>query len=89
MAHSPQNFMLMGAIRHGSCTIQPAKVPYGADEFMDMVKLCGLNRINIYSPPLTNLLRQAKENRQLFDALTGLDEVLYSGLALPQDGMIF
>ena len=85
MAHSPQNFMLMGAIQHGSCTIQPAKVPYGVDEFMDMFKLCGLNRINIYSPPLTSLLRQAKENRQLFDALTGLNEVLYSGLALPQD----
>ena len=52
MAHSPQNFMLMGAIQHGSCTIQPAKVPYGADEFMDMIKLCGLNRINIYSPQM-------------------------------------
>lgn len=77
--------MLMGAIQHGSCTVQPTQVPYGVDEFLDMIKMCDLNRVNIYSPPLTNFLRTSKRNQDLLGALTRLDDVLYSGLALPQE----
>lgn len=85
MAHSPQNFMLMGAIQHGSCTVQPTKVPYDTDELLDMIKSCNLNRINIYSPPLTTFLRISKQDQEVLRALTQLDDVLYSGLALPQE----
>ncbi|CAL1713797.1 unnamed protein product [Somion occarium] len=85
MAHSPQNFMLMGAIQHGSCTIQPTKVPYSAEEVLDMIQMCRLNRINVYSPLLTSLLRQSKKDKEFLTALARLDEVLYTGLALPKE----
>ncbi|KAI0788607.1 hypothetical protein C8Q75DRAFT_793759 [Abortiporus biennis] len=85
MSHIAQNFMLWGSLQHGSCTIQPTKLPFPTEELMDMISICGLNRLNQFATFLSTQLRASRKNTKLLDMLKGLDEVVYSGLALPHE----
>lgn len=85
MAHIGQTFMLLGSLQHGSCTIQPTKIAFDSAELVDMITRCRLNRLNQFATFLATHLRASKQDRKLLNMLTQLDEVLYSGLALPRD----
>ena len=85
MCHIGQNFMLWGSLQHGSCTIQPTKITFGPDELLDMIARCGLNRLNQFATFLSAQLRASRSNAKLLNALRNLDEVLYSGLMLPDE----
>ena len=85
MCHIGQNFMLWGSLQHGSCTIQPTKITFGSDELLDMIARCNLNRLNQFATFLSALLRASRSNAKLLNALRNLDEVLYSGLMLPDE----
>lgn len=52
---------------------------------MDMIRRCGLNRLNQFAAFLANHLRTSRTDKNLLNTLIGLDEVLYSGLPLPRD----
>ncbi|KAJ3558515.1 hypothetical protein NM688_g885 [Phlebia brevispora] len=85
VCHIGQNFMFWGSLQHGSCTIQPTKITFSSDELLDMVARCGLNRLNQFATFLVAQLRASRSNPKLLNALRGMDEVLYSGLALPRE----
>ncbi|KXN89924.1 hypothetical protein AN958_04928 [Leucoagaricus sp. SymC.cos] len=85
MCHIGQNFMLLGSLQHGSCTIQPTAMSFSSEELMDMINHCGLNRLNQFAAFLANHLRRSRTDKELLSELVGLDEVLYSGLPLPRD----
>jgi hypothetical protein len=50
-----------------------------------MIRNCGLNRLNQFATFLTHHLRNARQNRKLLALLQTLDDVVYSGLALPRE----
>ena len=85
MCHIGQTFMLLGALQHGSCTIQPTQIAFSSRELMEMVTRCRLNRLNQFATFLVGHLRGSRKDGKLLATLQGLDEVLYSGLALPQE----
>src|SRR6201999_1512574 len=85
MCHVAQQSMLLGSLQHGSCTIQPTQLAFSADELMDMILRCRMNRLNQFAALLATHIRAARQNPKLLSLLQGLDEVLYSGMSLPQD----
>ncbi|KAI0080249.1 acetyl-CoA synthetase-like protein [Panus rudis PR-1116 ss-1] len=85
MSHIGQTFMLLGSLQHGTCTIQPTKIAFSSDELLDMITRCRLNRLNQFATFLANHLRNSKRGPKLLNAMQGLDEILYSGLALPRE----
>lgn len=50
-----------------------------------MVRNCGLNRLNQFATFLSHHLRNSRQNRKLLELLQTLDDVIYSGLALPRE----
>ncbi|KAI0344302.1 acetyl-CoA synthetase-like protein [Trametopsis cervina] len=85
VCHIGQTFMLIGALQHGSCTIQPSVISFSSDELVAMIAQCSLNRLNQFATFLTTHLRNSQHNPKLLELLHGLDEVLYSGLPLGRD----
>jgi hypothetical protein len=85
MCHLAQQELLLGSLIHGSCIIQPTKLPLSPDELMDMITRCQMNRLNQFGPFLAASIRAAQENPKLLQLLQSLDEIAYGGLPLPQD----
>ena len=77
--------MLIGSLQHGSCTIQPSAISFTSSELISMIARCSLNRLNAFSSFLSTHLRNSKNDPKLLSMLSGLDEVLYSGLPLGRD----
>ncbi|KAF5390206.1 hypothetical protein D9757_002825 [Collybiopsis confluens] len=75
--------------RHGACVIQPTTISFSSEELIRMVESCGLNRLNQFAAFLAMQLRAARKNPALLSLLAGLDEVLYSGMPLPQEEQSF
>jgi acyl-coenzyme A synthetase/AMP-(fatty) acid ligase len=85
MCHVGQEFMLLGSLQHGSCTIQPTKITFSPDELMDMIIRCRMNRLNQFAGFLATNIRASRQNPNLLRLLQSLDEIAYTGLPLPQD----
>jgi acyl-coenzyme A synthetase/AMP-(fatty) acid ligase len=85
MCHIAQNFMLLGSMQHGSCTIQPTKIAFSSFELTEMITRCGLNRLYQFATFLATHLRASRKDPNLLRLLQHLDQVLYSGLALPRE----
>lgn len=85
MCHIAQTFMLIGALQHGSCVIQPTKIGFSSEELIDMIHRCQLNRLNQFSTFLSIHLRNSRQNRKLLGYLQSLDQILLSGLSLPRE----
>jgi acyl-coenzyme A synthetase/AMP-(fatty) acid ligase len=77
--------VLLGALQHGSCTIQPTQIAFTSEELIDMIHRCQLNRLIQFPPFLSVHLRNARQNPKLLGYLQSLDEILYSGLPLPHE----
>ncbi|KAF8446057.1 hypothetical protein L210DRAFT_3725570 [Boletus edulis BED1] len=82
MCHIAQNFMLIGALQHGSCTVQPTKIAFSSEELVDMIHRCHLNRLNQFPTFFSSHLRNARLHPKLLGQLQTLDEIIYSGLPL-------
>ncbi|THH20855.1 hypothetical protein EW146_g586 [Bondarzewia mesenterica] len=85
MCHIGQTSMLLGSLQHGACTIQPSKINFSADELVQMIKDCGLNRLNQFAAFLAVTIRNSRQNPKLLALLRSLDDIVYSGLPLPRD----
>ncbi|KAH8102493.1 acetyl-CoA synthetase-like protein [Cristinia sonorae] len=85
MCHMGQEFMLSGALQHGTCTVQATSQGFSSSELMDMVTRCGLNRMNQFPSFLTAHLKASRQNPKLLAMLQGLDEIFYSGMPLSQE----
>jgi hypothetical protein len=60
-------------------------MPYSSEELIDMIHRCGLNRLNAFGSWLGMHLKNSREDAKLLSLLVGLDDVLYSGLAIPKE----
>lgn len=60
-------------------------MPYSSEELIDMIHRCGLNRLNAFGSWLGMHLKNARQDSKLLSLLTNLDDVLYSGLAIPRE----
>ncbi|KAF8991326.1 hypothetical protein BDQ17DRAFT_1370992, partial [Cyathus striatus] len=89
MCHIAQNFLFIGTLQYGSCVVQPTATNFSSDELIDMIVRCGLNRLNQFPTFLVNHFRKAREDPKLLSMLASLDDILYSGLALPREENIF
>ena len=70
----------------GAAFVQTSKAAIGADEFLAMVKQCGLNRLLQYATWLSALIDVARKNEEVLKALQGMRQVMYTGLAMnPED----
>ncbi|KAI0948115.1 hypothetical protein AcW1_009712 [Taiwanofungus camphoratus] len=85
MCHIGQTFMLLGSLQHGSCVIQPTEIAFASSELVDMIYRCRLNRLNQFPAFLNIHMRNSRQNAQLLALMCGLDEILYSGQAMPQE----
>ena len=77
--------VLLGALQHGSCTIQPTRIDFSSEELVDMIRRCQLNRLNQFATFLGSHIRHCRNNPKLLAFVQSLDEVLYSGLPLPRE----
>ncbi|KAJ7647167.1 hypothetical protein FB45DRAFT_1099969 [Roridomyces roridus] len=86
MCHIFQNFMLIGYLQHNACTLQPVANPYTSEQLIEMIQDCHLNRLNIFASFLANHLRNSRQaDSKLLKMLVNMDEIIYSGLALPRE----
>ncbi|KAF7966436.1 hypothetical protein HWV62_38398 [Athelia sp. TMB] len=85
MCHVGQEFMMLGSLQHGSCTIQPTKITFSVDELLDMVIRCRMNRLHQFAAFLAINIRAARQDPKVLSVLQSLDHIVYSGLPLPQD----
>nr|GAT58468.1 acetyl-CoA synthetase-like protein [Mycena chlorophos] len=85
MAHIFQNFMLMGHIQHNACIVRPLSNPFTSSQLCEMVRDCGLSRVNIFASYLAGHLRNARHDGTLLDSLQKLDEIVYTGLPLARE----
>ncbi|KAL0958539.1 hypothetical protein HGRIS_000679 [Hohenbuehelia grisea] len=85
MCHIAQNFMLSGALQHGSCFVQPTTLDFSSQELVEMVKQCDLNRLNLFATYLSRHIRAARTDCALSQMLSGLDQLLSTGLPLPRE----
>ena len=77
--------MFIGTLQHGSCVIQPTTLGFSSEELIDMIRRCGLNRLNQFASFLSGHFRNARQDAKLLSMLQSLDDIIYSGLALPQE----
>ncbi|KAJ7682309.1 hypothetical protein DFH06DRAFT_1075950 [Mycena polygramma] len=85
MCHIFQNFLLIGHLQHNACIVQPIVNPFTSEQLVEMIQHCGLNRLNIFGSFLTTHLRNSRFDCGLLKMLTGLDEIMYTGLPLPRE----
>ena len=70
----------------GQCVIQTSRNDFGREEFLALVNECGLNRLLLYVPWLTNLIDIARKDAVVFDALKSLRQICYTGASMnPED----
>ncbi|KAF7302104.1 Acetyl-CoA synthetase-like protein [Mycena indigotica] len=77
--------VLMGHLQHNACTVQPVSIPFSSSQLCEMVRECGLNRVNVFASYLAAHVRTARHDSGVLDALRKLDEVVYTGLPLPHE----
>ncbi|KAF8271441.1 acetyl-CoA synthetase-like protein [Lactarius quietus] len=58
---------------------------FSSNELSSMIRVCGLNRVNQFATFLAQHLRTSRQNPKFLALLQTLDDVLYSGLALPRE----
>jgi len=85
MCHIGQTFMLLGSLQHGACTIQPTQMDFGTVELLDMIIRCRLNRLQQWPSFLATHMRHSRQDPKVLALLCGLDEIFYSGQAMPRD----
>jgi hypothetical protein len=77
--------VFIGTLQHGSCVIQPTSIGFSSEELIDMIRRCGLNRLNQFAAFLSGHFRNARQDAKLLSMLLSLDDVLYSGMPLSQE----
>ncbi|KAI9065230.1 acetyl-CoA synthetase-like protein [Trametes sanguinea] len=85
MCHIGQTFMFLASFQNGACTIQPRAVTFPTDELVSMIRDGGLNRLNQFPAFFAVHARAARLNPKLLALLRSLDEILYSGQAMPRE----
>ncbi|KIK52464.1 hypothetical protein GYMLUDRAFT_251172 [Collybiopsis luxurians FD-317 M1] len=89
MCHIGQTTMLICLMQYGACLVQPSRMPFAAEELMDMVKYCNLNRLWQFAAFFSAHLRVARKNPEFLSMLVNLEEITTCGMALSQEDEAF
>ncbi|KAJ7611711.1 acetyl-CoA synthetase-like protein [Roridomyces roridus] len=70
----------------GDCTVQTSRSDFDAEEFLQLTREAGVNRLFLYAPWLSNLLKFARTNQDVLDTLKNMRQIIYTGASLnPED----
>lgn len=70
----------------GGSFVQTSRPDIGAEEFLALVRQCGLNRLLQYGSWLSALVGVARTNAEVLEAMRGLRQVVYTGVSMnPED----
>ncbi|KAF5356475.1 hypothetical protein D9757_012473 [Collybiopsis confluens] len=89
MCHIGQTILLICLMQYGTCLVQPRRMPFSAEELMDMIKYCHLNRLWQFSAFFSAHLRVARKNPELLSMLVNMEEITTAGMALSQEDEAF
>lgn len=66
--------------------MQTSRPNIGAEEFLVLVRQCGLNRLLQYGSWLSALVGVARQNKEVLEAMQSLRQVVYTGVSMnPED----
>ncbi|KAJ7037809.1 acetyl-CoA synthetase-like protein [Mycena alexandri] len=70
----------------GQCLVQTSRANFDADEFLALVKEGGVNRVFLYAPWLSNILKKARTDPQVLSVLKAMRQLIYTGASMnPED----
>ncbi|KAG6915475.1 hypothetical protein DXG01_011306 [Tephrocybe rancida] len=69
----------------GHCMIRTSKPDFDADELLAMIRVEGLNNMLLYASRLSHLLKVARTNNEVLEALRSMQQISYTGEALNPD----
>lgn len=65
--------------------MQSSSMAIKIPEFVNMVRECGLTVLVLYATFLADVIRAAKEDATVKDALKSLNQIIHTGVALNKD----
>ncbi|KAF8058198.1 acetyl-CoA synthetase-like protein [Lyophyllum atratum] len=71
----------------GQCIIQTSKADFDADELLAMVRNEGLNNMLLYASWFSKLLKVARTNLDVLEALRNMHQICYTGESLNPDDL--
>ncbi|KAI0742021.1 acetyl-CoA synthetase-like protein [Daedaleopsis nitida] len=85
MGHIGSFHTFIGSIAMGSCVVQSSSMAMKVPEFVNMTRECGLNVLVLYATFLADLIRAARADPAVKEALQGLHQILHTGVALNKE----
>ncbi|KAI3621697.1 amp-ligase [Moniliophthora roreri] len=85
VCHMGQFGFLLSNVYYGTCTIQQTSATPSPTEVKAMVKLGALNRACMFPALVSRLLKEARDDPELLDALVSLDSIIHGGAFVPKD----
>ena len=65
--------------------VQPSSMDIPGQEFLNMARLCKLSTGVLYATFLGKLIREAQQDPHLRDAMKGVGQIIYTGVALQKE----
>ncbi|KJZ74380.1 hypothetical protein HIM_06190 [Hirsutella minnesotensis 3608] len=78
-SHVGNGTLLLESICRGDCFILPTRLPYPTSELRQVIKECGLTRLNMFPSILSGVIRMARQDESLLLLLKQLDYIAYGG----------
>ncbi|KAJ7183460.1 acetyl-CoA synthetase-like protein [Mycena filopes] len=69
----------------GQCAVQTSRADFDVDELLALVKDAGLNRIFLYAPWLSRLIKFAKADPVVLETLQNMRQIIYTGASMNPD----
>ncbi|KAI8976643.1 acetyl-CoA synthetase-like protein [Trametes punicea] len=85
LAHIASFHTFLGAVHTGACLAQTSSMAVSPQEFLGLVRVCGLTRLILYATFLSEIIRTAKQDAAVRDALKGLRQIFHTGVALNKE----
>ncbi|KAI0764537.1 acetyl-CoA synthetase-like protein [Trametes elegans] len=84
-AHIATYHTFLGAVHTGTCMVQTSSMAATAEEFLALVRVCGLTRLILFATFLANIIRAARTDPAIRDALKDLRQIFHTGVALNKE----
>ncbi|KAJ7738147.1 acetyl-CoA synthetase-like protein [Mycena metata] len=69
----------------GQCAVQTSRADFDVEEFLALVKAAGLNRVFLYAPWLSRLIKFAKADPVVLETLQKMRQIIYTGASINPD----
>ncbi|KAI0657005.1 acetyl-CoA synthetase-like protein [Cubamyces menziesii] len=85
LAHIASFHTFLGAVHTGACLVQTSSMAVSPQEFVGLVRVCGLTRLILYATFLSEIIRAGKQDAEVRDALKNLRQIFHTGVALNKE----